>query len=55
MTTKIFLTYLILVALAEKMCYYNHDHKECVRDSPFDHTATCLQSKVLKADAMGKL
>ena len=28
-------------------------HKECVRDSPFDHTATCPHpGKVLMADSM---
>lgn len=28
-------------------------HKECARDSPFDHTATYRKEKVLKADRWG--
>ena len=43
-----------LIQIATSIRYNANIHKECARDSPVDHTATCL-CKVLKAEAMGKI
>lgn len=40
---------LIFLTKLNILCYNYIIHKECARDSPVDHTATCM-CKVLKAD-----
>ena len=37
---KLIYNYYKIVVFCNILCYYNIIHKECVRDSPDDHTAT---------------
>lgn len=50
---KTFLFLYKIFATEINLWYDKVIHKECARDSPVDHTATCVYGKVLKAETMG--